>query len=356
MRAPLHPAWVWLPPCAALAAMALIVATGSNRALFLLLNRGGHVLGDGAWLHLTVFGDGAVALALVLPCIRRAPRCFWAALVAAVFAALWTQATKQVIDVPRPLAVFRAGEFFHAGPAYRQVSFPSGHAAAAFALAGIAIMGQVARKPLRILLLLAAGLVGVSRIMIGVHWPLDVLWGMLGGWLGAWTGLALYGRWGWRSAGRGGMLAGLVLLGLAASLLFSHHVGIPDAMPMQRVIGCACLLLGAWERAAMMPWLRWFPWLSWLRGRRRRGGAAKLGTAKGGTAKGGTAKGGTAKGNTAKGSTAKGSTAKSSTATGSTAKSSTATGSTVTGSTAGGHATEGSAIEDSAIERRAADG
>jgi membrane-associated phospholipid phosphatase len=265
MRPPLHPAWVRLPPCAALAAVALILATGTNHALFLLLNRAGHVFGDKVWLHFTLLGDGAIALALVLPCIRRAPHCFWAALVAAVFAGLWTQVTKQLIDVPRPLAVFSATEFFHAGPAYRRVSFPSGHAAAAFALAGIGIMGLARHNALRALLLLMAALVGLSRIMVGVHWPIDVLWGMLGGWLGAWAGLALHGRRGWRTSGPAGVLAGLVLLGMAASLLVSRHIGIPAIMPMQRLIACASLLWGAWEMAAMLPWLR-----RWRRRRRRR--------------------------------------------------------------------------------------
>lgn len=266
MRPPLHPAWVWLPPVAALAAMALVLATGTNRTLFLWLNHAGHLLGTSVWLQLTALGDGAIALAIVLPCIRRAPRCFWAALAAAVFAGLWTQATKQFIDVPRPLAVFGPAEFFHAGPAYRQVSFPSGHAAAAFAIAGIGVMGLAGRTLLRALLVLVAGLVSLSRIMIGVHWPVDVLWGVVGGWCGAWSGLALHGRWRWRTAGPGGVLAGLLLMGMAASLLVSRHIGIPAAMPMQRLIASASLVWGAWEMASMLQWPRW-------PARWRRGGA-----------------------------------------------------------------------------------
>lgn len=257
MRAPLHPAWVWLPPVSALAAFGLILASGSNQALFLVLNRAGGVLGERAWLLLTMFGDGAVALVLVLPSIRRAPHCFWAALAAAIFAGLWTQMTKQFVDVPRPLAVFDAGMFFHAGPAYRQVSFPSGHAAAAFAIAGIGIMGLTRRTPARVLLLSMAILVSLSRIMIGVHWPVDILWGMIGGWISAWAGLALHGRSGWGTSGAGGIAAGLLLLGMAASLLVSRHIGIPAVMPLQRVVAATCLLWGAWEMAAMLPWPSW---------------------------------------------------------------------------------------------------
>jgi membrane-associated phospholipid phosphatase len=249
--------WVWLPPAIGLALLAVLLASGANLAVFLLLNHAGHPLGAPFWLHLTMLGDGAVALALVLPCIRRAPHCFWAALAAAVFAALWTQVTKQFIDMPRPLASLPADQFFQAGPAYRRVSFPSGHAAAAFAMAGIWIMGAGANgnrsRLLRALLLLLATLVSLSRIMVGVHWPVDVLWGMLGGWLGAWLGLALHARWRWRTSGVGGRLAGLLLSAVAAALLVSRHIGIPAVMPVQRLIGFVCLLWGAREIAAMLP-------------------------------------------------------------------------------------------------------
>jgi membrane-associated phospholipid phosphatase len=254
MAPALRSPWAWLPPAAGLALLVLVLATGANRDAFLALNHAGQALVPGFWLHLTMFGDGAVALALVLPCIRRVPRCFWAALAAAVFAALWTQLTKQVVDMPRPLSVLAPDQFFQAGPAYRRVSFPSGHAAAAFAVAGIWIMGVSGRPLLRVLLLLFASLVSLSRIMVGVHWPVDILWGMLGGWLGAWFGLALYERWGWRTSGVGGFLAGLVLLGVAVALLVSRHIGIPAVLPAQRLIGCVCLLSGAWEMAQMLPW------------------------------------------------------------------------------------------------------
>jgi membrane-associated phospholipid phosphatase len=261
-----------MPPAVGLGLLGLLFATGANRAVFLVLNHAGRPLGPLFWLHLTMLGDGAVALALVLPCIRRAPHCFWAALAAAVFAALWTQVIKQFADVPRPLAALAADQFFQAGPAYRHVSFPSGHAAAAFALAGIWVMGGNGDGNgillRRALLLLLAALVGVSRIMVGVHWPADVLCGMVGGWLGAWLGLALHARWRWRTSGIGGLLAGLLLSGVAASLLVSRHIGIPAVMTAQRLVGCVCLLWGGREIAAMLApqWRLMLRRRAWMRG------------------------------------------------------------------------------------------
>jgi membrane-associated phospholipid phosphatase len=268
MPASLRSPWAWLPPAVALALVAGILATGTNRALFLWLNHGGRAVGDPVWFHLTMLGDGAVALALVLPWVRRAPRLFWAALLAAVVAGLWTQVTKEFVDVPRPLSVLAGDAFHQAGPAYRRVSFPSGHAATAFALAGIWVMGAQGRRRWRGLLLVLASLVGLSRIMVGVHWPLDILWGMLGGWLGAWSGLALQTRWHgpWPTAGPAGRLAGAVLMAVAASLVVSRHIGIPAVLPAQRLLAVVCLAWGAWEMgslsrapSARAVRLRWWP-------------------------------------------------------------------------------------------------
>jgi membrane-associated phospholipid phosphatase len=253
MRPDTRSPWVWLPPVLSLLLIAALVASAANRSLFVLLNRIGHPLGDTLWLNLTMLGDGAVALALVLPAIRRSPRCFWGALIAAVFVTLWVQVLKQAVSVPRPLAVLAPEEFFQSGPAYRAVSFPSGHSAAIFAIAGIWIMALPSRTLLRWALLVLAILVSLSRVMVGVHWPIDILWGMLGGWLGAWSGLVLYARYQWKTSGTGGLIAGLVLLAVAVALLVSNHVRIPVVLPLQRALGAICAAWGACEMFLMLP-------------------------------------------------------------------------------------------------------
>jgi membrane-associated phospholipid phosphatase len=246
-------AWCWMPPLVALLLFAAVSVSDGNNRLFLTLNRAGQALGEGLWVNLTMLGDGAVVLALVLPCIRRSPRCFWAALVAALLATLWVQLFKHASHVPRPLAVFGPGQFHLAGPGYRAGSFPSGHSAAIFTLVGIWVMGLAPRPLVRLLLLVLAALVALSRVMVGVHWPLDILWGMLGGWLAAGAGLALSSRLGWRTSGPAGFAAGCVLLALAAGLLFSPHIGIPAVLPLQRVLGMVCLVWGAAEMLQMLP-------------------------------------------------------------------------------------------------------
>lgn len=249
-----HSPWAWAPCALTLFLLALIHVTASNHDIFLGLNHAGlALLGPQWWINLTILGDGAVALALVVPCIRQSPQRFWAAIIAALLTTLWVQVLKHAVDVPRPLAVLAPDRFFHTGPGYRAVSFPSGHAAAIFAIAGIWIMSLPGRPLLRVLLLALAVLVSLSRIMVGVHWPVDLLGGMLGGWLSAWIGLLAARHWAWKTDGIAGYLAGTALLVVAAALLVSDHIGYPSALPFQRLLGTVCLGWGAVEMARMLP-------------------------------------------------------------------------------------------------------
>jgi membrane-associated phospholipid phosphatase len=245
--------WAWAPPLAALLLVVVIYITGTNYSLFLLLNHLGHIAGDAFWVNLTILGDGAIVLVSILPSIRRSPRRFWAALIAAVVAVLWVQVWKNVVNVPRPLSVFPPDRFFHTGPGYLAVSFPSGHATAISAIAGIWIMSLARHRLWRWLLLVLAVLVSTSRIMAGVHWPLDVLGGMLGGWLAACAGLMLVGHRQWRTCGISGYIAGIALIGVAVALLVSDHMGYPEALPLQRAVAAICLIWGAREMLIGLP-------------------------------------------------------------------------------------------------------
>ena len=245
MRPDTRSPWVWLPPAMSLLLLATLAGSAANRSMFVLLNQFGHPLGDTLWLNLTMLGDGAVALALVLPSIRRSPRCFWAALIAAVFAALWVQLLEQAVSVPRPLAVLAPELFFHSGPAFRAVSFPSGHAAASFAIAGIWIMALPGRTMMRAALLALAALVSLSRVIVGVHSPAYPVGraGRLAGRV-AWAWRCTPATK-WRTAGAGGFLAGLLLLLVAAALLVSEHMRAPAVLPLQRALGAICVVWGA---------------------------------------------------------------------------------------------------------------
>ena len=95
------------------------------------------------------------------------------------------QVAKRLNGRPRPLAA-RVPLARLAGRIPTSTSFPSGHAASAAAFAGaVAIEAPALRVPLTTL----AGLVGLSRVATGAHYPSDVAAGFL---LGA--GVAALGR------------------------------------------------------------------------------------------------------------------------------------------------------------------
>ena len=71
-------------------------------------------------------------------------------------------------------------------------SFPSGHTSAAFA-AVLAWRPCLSKKWMRTAALSAAMLMGLSRLYVGVHYPTDVLGGLLAGVLSAWLAHRVFG-------------------------------------------------------------------------------------------------------------------------------------------------------------------
>ena len=110
--------------------------------------------------------------------------------------------------LPRTLAGFVAGELDSGG-----FSFPSGHATGAAAVYGsLGLLLTVGRRRWRYLLAGGAiGLISLSRLVLGVHYPRDVLTGMA---LGA--GLVAGGLWVIHDGDRWRVDRGFLLAGIAA--------------------------------------------------------------------------------------------------------------------------------------------
>jgi undecaprenyl-diphosphatase len=102
-------------------------------------------------------------------------------LVAAGIALLANQAIAHVWDRPRPFATHQAGTYLLSAPS-PDPSFPSDHAAAAFAIAFCVLAFS---RWAGVGFLSAATLIGLSRIALGMHYPSDVLAGLLVGWAAA---------------------------------------------------------------------------------------------------------------------------------------------------------------------------
>lgn len=225
-----RPAALWVLPGLCLGTAALLGALDWNRSLFLLLNGGWG--GEALWARVTILGDALVVLVLLLPFVGRRPMLVWAALLAAIVASLAVHGFKLVLDWPRPAAVLEPGLVEIIGPVHRRFSLPSGHSASAFTLAGILVLclGRWAW------LAAAAALpVALSRVMVGAHWPADVLAGAAVGWLAAAAGLWLARRLSWGATLPAQRLFAAGLLVAAAGLWFLD-TGYPAARDLQRIV------------------------------------------------------------------------------------------------------------------------
>jgi hypothetical protein len=120
-------------------------------------------------------------------------------------------------------------------------SFPSGHSATAFMMAGI--MCLVYRNwGLRALLLALASLVALSRVAVGAHWPIDVVGGAGLGWLAAGAG-HLIAKWSPYAELRiTRILFAIGLLGAAISIFFYDVTRYPGAYWLLR--GIAIVVIG----------------------------------------------------------------------------------------------------------------
>jgi len=142
-----------------------------------------------AWGLLTWSALGACALLMVASLSAEEPRRVAALLVAMVLGGLVVHALKRTLQVERPLAVFGPDHpvFRVIGEQLRMGSMPSGHTTTAFTVAGLMTLGlrplwaspghRIAAVCMACAWWCLAALQGVSRVVVGAHWPSDVLAG-----------------------------------------------------------------------------------------------------------------------------------------------------------------------------------
>jgi membrane-associated phospholipid phosphatase len=186
--------WYWIPAALFLSGGFIVAMGGYNRPLFLVIHKAGWHISPVFWQLLTFCGGTLPVLALLLLLVRRYPQLLWNAVLAGMLAMAWSHGLKAWMNISRPPAVLGPDLLHVIGPRLKHGSFPSGHATTAFTIAGLVAL-RVEKCWWRLCLLAVATLVGMSRIMVGVHWPVDVLAGACGGWLSAGAGLWLSGRW-----------------------------------------------------------------------------------------------------------------------------------------------------------------
>ncbi len=245
-RTPTGPA-LWAPPLLFLGLLAIVLLSDADRALFLRLNAWGG--GHHDWAGITLLGEPLVVLALGLVCYLRRPQAGWSLILAGLLAALLVNVLKSAFGLPRPAAVLPPESFHLLGETLRWRAMPSGHTTTAFLFAAVVFWCADIRA-MRVVALVLAALAGLSRIMVGAHWPSDVLAGAALGWLMGAFGVWLSARLPQLYRPTALRLGGAILATAAAALLI-HRSGYPEAHTLQQALGALILATAAvvlWRR------------------------------------------------------------------------------------------------------------
>lgn len=141
-------------------------------------------------------GIGWIILSILLACFPKTRKCGFTMMAAmAVTFLLGNVILKNVIARPRPCAVDKSVTLLIPFPS--EYSFPSGHSSNGFA-AAVTIFAYYRRAGIAALIM--AAMIAFSRMYLFVHYPTDILGGILLGTADALLVLYLIRRWGKRSA------------------------------------------------------------------------------------------------------------------------------------------------------------
>lgn len=220
---------------------------GINTGLFLGLQQVFAGIPDGVWAAITILGDALIVTALLSLLALRNPNILPLGFVAGIIATLLNRPLKLLLNVDRPFLALN--EHLHViGNHLQHFSFPSGHTTAIFMFAGVYTITFSSQKVFNAVFWLAL-LVGLSRIAVGAHWPMDVGMGAAVGWaaaLMAWK-LLQYRQWQQRVMQSRPWQLSLWAISLSAAIAsFFLHTDYPQALNWQYALAVCTTIAALW--------------------------------------------------------------------------------------------------------------
>ncbi|UYM16089.1 GtrA family protein [Endozoicomonas euniceicola] len=198
-----------------------------NQSTFLWLNNPANTVGsDALWVVLTNFGDGFFLFPLTMLLFVMKPRQQLAVILTMLTGAVLIHCGKSMVDSLRPAGELGTEMLNIIGPTVRKQSLPSGHTGTVFLLVGLVLAHY--KGAARWWVLLFGALVAFSRIVVGAHWPQDLVWGIWVGILAAVIGSTLADRIG---SGLKSRLFMLFLTGVCAVFLPFYDNGFQEYFP-----------------------------------------------------------------------------------------------------------------------------
>lgn len=216
-----------------------------NTPLFLMIN-GMPPHSDWFWQNITFMGDGLTAYVMLIFFCRHNAHLLWLGLLAVLITGFGVQGIKQSIDVLRPIGYLGIENVQVIGKILKHDSFPSGHAATAFVLAGVLskylkLNSFRYHRAFTFCVISLATLIALSRVVVGVHWPLDIVIGALWGWYSATIILKLSFKTG--QIGRTRFSANILyaLAAISAGFLWRFDGGYPLALGLAKLLSVCAL-------------------------------------------------------------------------------------------------------------------
>lgn len=182
--------------------LVLLLVPGLNESLFHTLNHWSTTpTSDAIWANLTNLGDGLLAICIGIAIFSRLPKSLAAMFMSVIVVGVFIQLAKYGFNyIPginemglRPVGRLGLDAVNVIGPKVEYYSFPSGHTAAVATLSTIIFL-MIRSTTFKLIFMPIAVVVGLSRCVVGAHWPVDLAAGAVVGIIGGLVGVAIIER------------------------------------------------------------------------------------------------------------------------------------------------------------------